>query len=338
VLLTDSVKDGAACIDGSPPAYYFRAGYGDGINKWQLHHEGGGWCVSLSDCLSKTKVGHGSSKDYPKTLVLSEGYFSTNQTLNPLMYNWNLAYFSYCDGSSFSGNNLTVTNYKGVDLYFRGFLNLKAYHSDLIKNKNLNSGTDFIISGCSAGGLATYLHVDFWADILPKGSKVRGMPDSGFFLDYDSEGKPKFATQMRWIFDQMNATSGVNQACIAAHTPTHDTSACFFAEHTAPYITTPLFPVQSEYDAWQASNILGSTDAVLLNNYGKMLTSRFKTGVLAHTANGCDLDSCFHHCHEWGQIVIGGYDQGKAVQAWYEGKELVLIQDKVYPCTECCVP
>jgi hypothetical protein len=39
-----------------------------------------------------------------------------------------------------------------------------------------------VISGCSAGGLATFLHVDNWA-ALPKlsAAKIRGMPDSGAY-------------------------------------------------------------------------------------------------------------------------------------------------------------
>ena len=38
-------------------------GKGDGANKWYLHHQGGGWCDSLDDCLDRSKSGaHGSSR------------------------------------------------------------------------------------------------------------------------------------------------------------------------------------------------------------------------------------------------------------------------------------
>ena len=40
-----------------------------------------------------------------------------------------------------------------------------------------------ILQGCSAGGLATYLHTDSWCAALPN-AKCGGLPDSGFFLDY----------------------------------------------------------------------------------------------------------------------------------------------------------
>jgi len=30
----------AKCLDGSPPVYYIRRGYGDGLNKWNIFFEG----------------------------------------------------------------------------------------------------------------------------------------------------------------------------------------------------------------------------------------------------------------------------------------------------------
>jgi len=100
-----------------------------------------------------------------------------------------------------------------------------------------------MISGCSAGGLATYLHLDWWASQLPGTAKVRGLPDSGFFLDYDSKipGGPKYGTAMRWVFNQMNATEGVNQKCITANS--NQPANCYFAEHTSPHVETPFFSV-----------------------------------------------------------------------------------------------
>ena len=44
-----------------------------------------------------------------------------------------------------------------------------------------------MVSGCSAGGLATFLHCDNWANLIAgngKNTKVACMPDSGLFLDF----------------------------------------------------------------------------------------------------------------------------------------------------------
>lgn len=37
------ISDGAACLDGSVPAMYYRAGSGDGVHKFHVFFEGGGW-------------------------------------------------------------------------------------------------------------------------------------------------------------------------------------------------------------------------------------------------------------------------------------------------------
>jgi len=246
--------------------------------------------------------------------------------------------FVYCDGGSFAGNNDTVTTWEGHDLYFRGFRILQAYRQSLISKYNLAGASEVVISGCSAGGLATYLHLDWWAAHVPHGSKVRGLPDSGFFLDYDSTipGGPKYGTAMRWVFQQMNATDGVNQRCISANRNTPE--KCFFAEHTSPFVSTPFFPLQSIYDAWQTGNILGSKDDAEINAFGKILESRFKANVLAQPRNGAFLDSCHHHCGDWNQIVINGDSTSKAFNAWYTSGKGTFIQQEVYPCDSCCKP
>jgi len=337
LLVQAAQAEGALCLDGTPSAYYFHPGTGSGANKWLLFHEGGGWCTSLNDCYGRSNTALGSSKGYAQTMNLGGDYFSSNMEQNPLMYNWNMVYFKYCDGGSFAGNNETSVLVQGRRLYFRGFRNLEAYHKDLATNHNLLSGTDFVISGCSAGGLATYLHVDWWTDNLPQGSHVKGMPDSGFFLDYDSTAGPKYASQMRWVFEIMNATSGVNKDCITAHMATQDTYKCYFAEHTSPHIKTPIFPLQSEYDSWQTANILGSKDDAEINKYGLMFVDRFHSAVESDSKNGAFLDSCFHHCGGWNSISIDNVHSSSGFNEWFKGQNKgVFFQNKPYPCTACC--
>jgi len=335
-LLTKAANDaGAVCIDGTPGGYYFRPGSGDGVKKWYIHHEGGGWCSSVADCYGRSKTPLGSSKSYPQTAELNSGYFSPDVNENPLMYNWNMVYLKYCDGGSFSGNNESATSYNNEKLYFRGFRVLTAMHQDLVASKNLNSASDVVISGCSAGGLATYLHVDWWRSLLPGSTRVVGMPDSGFFLDF--EGPPRYHTLMIWTFTWMNATDGVNQECIKKYSTTGNTWNCFFAQHTSPFIKTPIFPLQSEYDSWQVGNDLGSSDPSQVNTYGTLLTNLVKTQVLdTNPQNSVFLDSCYHHCGDWNTIKIGGLTQAQAFKEWYQGSKNVWVQGKPYPCQSCC--
>lgn len=337
-------QDKAVCLDGTPAVYYHRPGTGSGSNKWYIHHEGGGWCESYGSCYQRALTTLGSSSTYPKTANLEGGYFDTNPASNPQMYNWNAVYLKYCDGNSFSGSNSTAQPWGNLTLHFRGKHILDGMINDLLNNRGLKVATDIVVSGCSAGGLATFLHCDYWRDRVGQtqghnAAKMVCMPDSGFFLDY--EGPPKYHSGMIWAFRAQNSTSGVNQACISAHQRTGDTQMCMFAEHTAPFVQTPTFPLQSAYDSWQCPNDLGSNDPTLINQWGANLTRLVQQNLLipGQGRHSVFLDSCYHHCGEWGSIRINGDTQPIAFQKWYEGQQKQpYIQNKPYKCDACCSP
>jgi len=192
-----------------------------------------------------------------------------------------------------------------------------------------------VIGGCSAGGLATYLHLDWWAAGIPN-AVTRGMPDSGFFLDYDSTSGPKYGKLMRWVFDAMNCSSGVNQHCIAGN-PGKEAN-CMFAEHTGPHLTNAMFPLQSEYDSWQVANILGSKVRSDINKFGQTLVNRLVNSILKNPKSGVFLDSCYHHCGEWDSIIIDGANSGAGFEKWYRSGRGTYTQNKPYPCDACCKP
>merc|ERR1712137_260914 len=54
LMVEAAENEGAVCLDGTPGAYYFQQGSGDGVNKWYIHHQGGGWCESMDDCWSRS--------------------------------------------------------------------------------------------------------------------------------------------------------------------------------------------------------------------------------------------------------------------------------------------
>ena len=358
---------GARCLDGTPAVYYFRKGVGSGANKWYIHHQGGGWCESWDDCLGRSKGGLGSSHGYPPSMSMVNGYFDARPSINPMMYNWNMVLMRYCDGGSFSGNNETVATYNGTKLYYRGKRIREAVFDSLKTEHNIGKATDAVISGCSAGGLATFLHTDQWCDSLQKDAKVKcvGMPDSGFFLDYQD---PRYAggglrntpggtyhSGLKWVFTTMNASAGVNQDCVKAHAtgPPHDPDTpsylCMFAEHTSPFTHTPLFPLQSEYDSWQTGHVLyypnTAKDVQVLGNN---LTKRITADLFGpHPQSGAFLDSCWHHCGAWDQIRIDGELVSTAFAKWYDGlgpageakpSKRIWKQGKPYMCDACCKP
>jgi len=230
--------------------------------------------------------------------------------------------------------------YKGDKLYFSGFNNLNAVITDLIKNHGLNQATEVIVGGDSAGGLATWIHTDYWKSRLPPTTHVVGTPDSGFFIEKNSATK-HYANDLRWVFQQMNGTAGLHPDCVAHSS---DPSACIFAQNTAPFCRAPMFVLQSKYDEYQINAILGSTEPSAVNAFGVEFTNTIKMSLSSLKEVGLFLDSCVHHCGGWGvgedgdyKIVIEGMTGLEAFISWYNNeKDKIWEQMDLYPCQECC--
>ncbi|CAI5503585.1 unnamed protein product [Closterium sp. Naga37s-1] len=62
LVFLPSNKYTSKCLDGSPPACYFRAGAGAGKRKWHVHLPTGGWCFSPGECLDRANSPLGSSR------------------------------------------------------------------------------------------------------------------------------------------------------------------------------------------------------------------------------------------------------------------------------------
>ena len=77
-----------------------------------------------------------------------------------------------------------------------------------------------MVNGCSAGGLATFTWMDTIADQIHSrnpNTKVIGLPDSGFFVDYKSNttGKNDYAANIKAVVELANnETSLPNQKCV----------------------------------------------------------------------------------------------------------------------------
>ncbi|GJV44977.1 protein kinase superfamily protein [Tanacetum coccineum] len=156
-IIEGAVAKGAVCLDGSPPAYQFDAGSGDGVNNWLLHIQGGGWCYSVNDCHTRTYNKYGSSKNMKSSDYNFTGILSNKLELNPNFYNWNRVAIRYCDGSSFTGDIEEVD--PATNLHFRGARVFDVIIQELL-GKGMKSASKALLSGSSAGGLASILHCD----------------------------------------------------------------------------------------------------------------------------------------------------------------------------------
>ena len=334
-FLNKTLKTDAFCLDGSGPLYYHLPGVDSGSNKWYFHFEGGGCCSSLSDCFSRSQTNLGSTlQDLPfRDFSDANDYFSNDESINPLMFNWNKVYMRYCDGGSFSGNNVSL--YQDHALFFKGRKIMDAIFQDLLVNRGLNLATDAVVSGCSAGGLASILHGDHVRDMLPKETRVVVMPDSGFFLDYVGLSVD-YHSLIRWAYVTMNSREGVNRKCVEFYGPKDDWK-CFFAEYTVPFIESPVFILQSLHDSWQIDWVLGSKNATLVTQFGDEVLRRLGDSFLSFEKNSGFVDSCYHHGGYWNGMHIANKTQSQSFYEWYMGSEKqAYVQNKDYPCVDCC--
>lgn len=170
-------------------------------------------------------------------------------------------------------------------VYYRGQRILWATLTALL-DLGLSSASTVLFSGCSAGGLATFLHADavgaWLAKNAPTVTKFRAVPISGFFLLHKSvEGKPVYQEEMALTFVTHNASGGVNAACISGMANPVERWRCMMANYTYTHITTPTFVLNSAYDWWQSMCILASAPvrptyvpSAELNNIGMVRTMR----------------------------------------------------------------
>jgi len=262
-----------------------------------------------------------------------------NQDNNPLMYEWTFVYLPYCDGGSFTGDAMS----NSPMLYFQGLKIRQGVAASLRQKYNFGSATDMVIGGCSAGGLAAYLHVDWWASQVP-GAKSRGLPDSGFFMDgnYNRDGKPNYEARMNNLYNFMNSKAGLPPTCDA-----QIGYKCLFAYHLLPYIKTPVMALNSAYDATMGPGDCGHSGIILdwnnatsVNDCGNYIRGLVRR--LMGPPNAAFLDSCKHHCGEWNAITINNLRSPHALQIWYDSgsgslpNNGYLDQAKPFPCDACC--
>ncbi|KAG6389275.1 hypothetical protein SASPL_150740 [Salvia splendens] len=154
-LLESAVAKGAVCLDGTPPAYIYSKGYGEGANNWIVYIQGGGWCISWEDCHNRSMSHLGSSTRmmavytyYPPEM---DGMLDDNATYNPRLYFLIFTCSSSlpisCDESSFMSNIDQEINFKGKVIYFRGVRIYDAMMEELFLNKGIADAQNVILTG-----------------------------------------------------------------------------------------------------------------------------------------------------------------------------------------------
>eukprot|EP01052_Picozoa_sp_SAG31_P003120 SAG31_NODE_117_length_24022_cov_6.878067_4_plen_790_part_00 len=240
--------------------------------------KGGGWCWSDETCAQRSKTQLGSMTEFIRrngmTRTVGEGELSMVPSLNPHFYNFSMLSPVYCDGSNFAGamqhHNVTVPgNDKSGSsststLHVQGRAILKATLDVALEQWGLkHTLQEVMLTGCSAGGTATYFNVDFVhnyiASRLTHGRplKTRAFGNAGWFLDTNSinwdgdgwRGVPGFQrTADKSLFTYAGLAPILSPLCQASYAPLGESWKCAMSQYLYPFIEQPTLVLQSSYD------------------------------------------------------------------------------------------
>jgi hypothetical protein len=132
--------DGPTCLFGDP----FRVSVRDtGSRDVLIFLQGGGACWG-NKCGANAKAGIG---------VQPVGWTNSDPEANPALHDFNVVFVSYCDGSVFSGDNVTHAADGSVARRHRGLANLSAA-LDIAKQR-FPAPRRVVLAGTSAGAYGT---------------------------------------------------------------------------------------------------------------------------------------------------------------------------------------
>ncbi|XP_021897202.1 pectin acetylesterase 3-like isoform X2 [Carica papaya] len=354
-LIQGAASKRAFCLDGTLPGYHFHGGHGSGANGWVVHLEGGGWCNTIRNCVYRKTTRRGSSKYMEKQIEFT-GILSNKAEENPDFFNWNRVKLRYCDGASFSG----VSQNQEAGLYFRGQLIWQAGIEELLA-KGMQNANQVLLSGCSAGSLASILHCDQFRDFFPPTTKVKCLSDAGMFLDaLDVSG----GRSLRNMYEGVVSVQDLQRTLPSFCTSHLDPTSCFFPQNLIANIKTPMFLLNSAYDTWQIQASLAppsadpkgywnecKKDHLRCNSSQIQFLQDFRNQMLnvidvfsKSSQTGLFINSCFAHCHSERQDTwfavdsprIGNKRVAESVGDWYFDRAPVKQIDCPYPCDKSC--
>ncbi|KAH7938447.1 hypothetical protein HPB49_023716 [Dermacentor silvarum] len=254
----------AVCNDGSPAGYYIRKRPGN--RRWILFLEGGWHCYDDKSCAGR--------------------WMRTRQLMSSLQWpdsrqGWYLTVPAMHGAERRTGK--TETGYA-----FMGSLILQSVVRELL-GRGLYEGKLLLLAGSSAGGAGVLLNVDRIADLLASlGSKVkvRGVVDSGWFLDNDPfEAReclePYSCAPVETIKRGIRLWNGqVPDRCKPLYSD-YEQWRCYFGYRIYPTLKAPTFVFQWVFDeAQMAVNNVAAPSSKAHWDYIHALGSKLRSTLM----------------------------------------------------------
>ncbi|KAL0846570.1 hypothetical protein Bca101_019816 [Brassica carinata] len=281
------------------------------------------------------------SSNYFEYEVAFEGILSSHPTQNPEFYNWNRVKIRYCDGASFAGN--PEAEFKNETLlFFRGQLIWEAIMDELL-SMGMSHAIQAILTGCSAGGLATLrIHCDYFRDHLSEDASIKCVSDGGYF---------SISTFLHFRPDILG-----NSTMRSFY---HDVGRlqCMFPQEFLKNIRTPVF-INPAYGYWQIRNVLVPAytdpdqrwencvlDLQNCNAAQMKVLHGFRNSLMDAIGEfrqkkdgGMFINSCYSHCQTFTKELRHSPTStiAESVGDWYFNRTPVKLVDCLYPCNTSC--
>lgn len=324
-------------------------------------------CQSAADCAARQHTDLGSSVGWPASITPDAGLgiLSSDAEVNADFAGFNRVFVPYCSGDVWAGDADGASNPFGEEAggeggdfsgYFEGHRIVMATLVDLGVLPGAGGGgaapaADVVLTGCSAGGVGTFLNCDTVGAALAAANDASTLacrPEAGYFglplLTYDAftAGSPDpdmhHLDITGWVqrVAKWPYATPEYAACVAdrAHrlTPsdncTDHEECCTLPPYLYPYIQTRTFVSQNTADAYQVFKQGGSPEApgATVDAYVEYLRGVLAGSLrdtvargAANATNGLYAPACLQHCTPWHSAngTVRGTDAARAFGDWY---------------------
>ncbi|KAG2715895.1 hypothetical protein I3760_03G100100 [Carya illinoinensis] len=281
---------GAFCLDGSLPAYHLHKGFGAGTNNWLLQFEGGGWCNDLASCFERANTHRGSTSLMTKFEVFF-GILNNNASFNPGI---------------------------GQKIW-------EAIIHDLLP-KGLVRTRMALLSGCSAGGLASFLHCQNFTNYLPENASVKCLSDPGFFLD---KRDISLNYTMRSFYKNLVSLQ-FHHILVPPSSDLHG--------HWNHCKLNPVACDENQIETLQVfllTYLLNPSACVPHLSFRRDIILTLRVFFKYSRRGGMFINSCFAHCQSESQDTWFGDDSSR-IQNKYFSRRVTKEIDCAYPCDSTC--
>lgn len=252
------------------------------------------------------------------------------------MCGWNHVGVPYCSQDLHSGQR-TTTSDETWGLYFSGHLILEAILDDLDKKYDLNSASEIILTGASAGGIGVWMNVDYIAKRYPR-TRVTAATIAGFYFFatyYNGENATSPGSMADFRESGIEKAYELYDAYVDLSCKEHyesiskNPSACMLANNSIPFIESDAYAIQAQtdqtvltgHDCWPQDYMFEAAEQQFMNDFSKNMSvglnplmssddSRRKTGAFSVA---CYIHGDFSHS----QPTINGLNYVEAFNNFY---------------------